>query len=356
MRESEQSSNLSNEQRFAEILPYTYTVLKARNLHETPTNEQGWQELLATTCKAAEVRLKREQKKLFKNLRKGNHESLQLNLNKLQKSEKSLKQCFGSSFYWIDANPLSPAHTYMTDEIRNWFWSVIEKRAESHEEKVKWAIRTYQPQAIIMKLLSDPEQIQALITEMKEETSCVLHEACVYLNLPVIRLLLKHGADINISAGAAGTPLFLACQRSYYNATVLLLKHSPSFETLIKALDRAPVFLNTITQLLLNSLSKNYVNSDSAMEKEKEKIPILLVKYPSAFNTLLSSSDVYPCDSLKKVLPNLPQPTVSLLTAGHWSTNLRFFSQHVLDQNPSLKNSPCNISEAPSDLKRQRIG
>ncbi len=318
---------MSLEEKFIALHPSTYAELKLTRKNKPALTDEEWKKLLEEEVEMAFEILTETQTTLFSALYNSNEEELHSYLEEiLQAQEVSLDICLGPPEFWLLANPFSPAQSFITPEIRSQFWQVIEKNAGSYAEKVQWAIRTHQPFSLISGLLSGLESVHEIQIEKSGE-STLLHEACAYLNLPVIKLLLGLEANINALDENLSTPIELICMQNHHEALLLLFQHSPSFEILLRALDGMPSYLHQIRMSLLKFISENYMTNDLSMNNEKKNILVLLRRYPSAFNTLLS------CGVYKL-------PAVTLDTMNEWWKNLSFFSSEVLRKNPMLLVAP----------------
>ena len=112
-------------------------------------------------------------------------------------------------------------------------------------------IRGYQyGTAFFEALITNRIEVLRLLLELGVRTDAVhqnpLVEACTMRNMAVIRLLLSHGADVNIIDNGCRTCMSIACEHGYDDLAELLLDHGADMDAKTGRYGQTPFLLACI--------------------------------------------------------------------------------------------------------------
>ena len=91
----------------------------------------------------------------------------------------------------------------------------------------------------------------------------LLHEACVYGHIEVVKLLIDYGADINVLNNRNETALFLSCWEGHYNIVKLLLDNNA--DIFVKSNNKSCLYMACsnghydIVKLLIDSINTHHL-------------------------------------------------------------------------------------------------
>lgn len=201
---------MSFEQRFSEIHPHIYFLLK----NEEKFTEAEWQKNLAVEAAIGEETLTPLQKAFFSALRTPDVDAVKL-LIQCGNTNPEFKPSWllTTIDYWKITNPLSPAQPYFSAEMQSLIWNLIVSHNDPHhpEEMLRWAISTHQSKEIIDAYINSIQNLNA----RDQQGLTFLHLACFFNQEKTVETLLCRQADPHRKDETDNLPLHFACANNH---------------------------------------------------------------------------------------------------------------------------------------------